>query len=110
MTYNLFLDDERDPPANDQEWVIVRTSDDAMAAVEAYGIPSFISFDHDLGGDDTAMKFLRRFADHVLDTGADLTGMDFYVHSQNPVGRDNIVAFVTGLKAATKSAWELPKG
>ena len=88
MSYRMFLDDERMPASNG--WHIVRSSSDAIACVLAHGLPSRISFDHDLGGEDTAMRFVHFLVDYIIDNG--LRGMvpDYTVHSQNPVGAANI--------------------
>jgi hypothetical protein len=84
----MFLDDERFPPG-DKAWVLVRSSADAIEYVKRRGLPEFISFDHDLGGDDTARRFVLWLIDH-LDQGTSKlpTNFQFYVHSQNPIGRD----------------------
>jgi hypothetical protein len=87
----FFIDDERFPPDDGNEWEIFRTSQDAIHEMED-GCPSFISFDHDLGGDDTAMAVV----DWMINTDLDMQGgyipkdFSFYVHSQNSVGRENI--------------------
>ena len=88
MTYKMFLDDERFPPDDGAEWVIVRSSQEAIDAVETYGLPKFISFDHDLGGTDTSRRFIFWLQDYMMDNGFTFTGrdFDFYVHSQNPIG------------------------
>ena len=94
--YNLFLDDERFPPEllkHDRDWVIVRTSEAAMQTVRELGIPNFISFDHDLGGEDTAMKFLHDLIAYSIDNNTEFP-KDYYVHSQNPIGRDNITSLM----------------
>jgi hypothetical protein len=44
----LFLDDERFPPDDGSEWVIVRSAFEAMLYCMDHGCPEFISFDHDL--------------------------------------------------------------
>lgn len=90
--YNLFIDDERFPPVQLRDrrmWVTVRSSEEAMQFVRDHGIPNFISFDHDLGGDDTAMKFLHAFIEYCMDNNTQFP-REYYVHSQNPIGRDNI--------------------
>lgn len=95
MSYKLFIDDERFPAENSGEWVIVRNSQQAINAVYQKGMPSFISFDHDLGGDDTSMKFLRWLLDELLDDMiAFPVDFGYYVHSQNPVGAENIRSFM----------------
>ena len=95
MSYKLFIDDERFPVENSGEWVIVRNSQQAIATVYQKGMPRFISFDHDLGGDDTSMNFVRRLLEELLD-GMLAFPVDFgyYVHSQNPVGAENIRRFM----------------
>lgn len=57
MTYKLFIDDER-YPVDPCQWMVKRSSHEAIFVIKDYGVPSFISFDHDLGGDDTSMTFL----------------------------------------------------
>lgn len=88
----LFIDDERFPPAhNESEWAVVRTSAQAIAWVQEHGVPEFISFDHDLGGDDTAMLFVHWLIDFDLDhPGSIPKDFAFEVHSQNSVGVQNL--------------------
>lgn len=102
--WKLFLDDERYPSdvySNIQthEWTIARNYHDAVWYVHKYGLPSFISFDHDLGSPQnlTGMDFAKWFCNHVMDQNISLekTGFMFYVHSQNPVGAENIRSYMT---------------
>lgn len=82
----LFIDDERLPPRDNEWWHIVENSTDAIEWLEetrSFGENvEFISFDHDLGGDDTSRPVVNwiiennYFPDHCT------------IHSQNPVGRD----------------------
>jgi len=95
MTYYMFLDDERDPPEDARDWVILRNSAAAIDYVLHHGQPEFISFDHDLGGDDTAMLFVRWLLHHLAEQDAE-RAFTFYVHSQNPVGRQNIISAIEG--------------
>ena len=91
MSYKLFIDDERYPPMSQPDWMIVRNSSTAIKAVQEHGMPSFISFDHDLGGEDTTMVFLSWFEDQLIDGMlAFPENFNYYVHSQNPVGVNNI--------------------
>lgn len=92
--YKMFIDDVRNPPPGD--WVVVRSSDEALAYVQANGMPAFISFDHDLGGDDTTMVFLRKLVDYVWN--GDDSPPAYEVHSANPVGRLNIQSFMDSWK------------
>ncbi len=89
MSASLFIDDLREPPEG--AWDVVRTSDEAIAFLEANGCPDLISFDHDLGGDDTAMRVVRWLIERDLDApGFIPAGFAFRVHSANPIGAENI--------------------
>lgn len=92
MTYKLFIDDERFPPdVSYNEWVVTQSSNDAIWAVESYGLPQYISFDHDLGGEDTSIVFINWLINHMLDNKLSFPkDFEYYVHSQNPVGKKNI--------------------
>ena len=59
MSYNLFLDDVRNPkdcryyPGDESEydieqWIIVRSFDEFKNVLETNGIPKLVSFDYDL--------------------------------------------------------------
>lgn len=99
MSYNLFIDDERYPSEHStRDFVIVRNSDDAIITMKEYGCPEFISFDHDLGGDDTSMIIVNWMIamdldrrTYGLENGFFIPdNFEFDVHSQNPVGAKNI--------------------
>jgi hypothetical protein len=92
--YRMFIDDIRSPPPGD--WVVVRSSGEALSHIQNHGMPEFISFDHDLGGDDTTMVFLRKLVDIVWN--GDDVPPDYTVHSANPVGRLNIISFMDSWK------------
>lgn len=89
MTYQLFLDDERFPASG--EWRIARSYLEAVALMEAFGCPSKISFDHDLGegpsGFDVAQWLI---ASDLNDPTFIPESFTFTVHSMNPVGARNI--------------------
>jgi hypothetical protein len=103
--WTLFLDDIRFPRDVSYHYgpsrniLICRNMDDAVWAVEQYGLPTFISFDHDLAdqhyiigdGEKTGYTFARWFCDYVMDNDLMLPrGFGFFVHSMNPVGAENI--------------------
>jgi hypothetical protein len=90
MTYRMFIDDERFPPNDGKEWVIVRSSYEAMVMVANRGVPSFVSYDHDLGDKDTSMIFIHWMINRYLDADINSFPTEFAVHSQNPVGARNI--------------------
>lgn len=97
MTYRLFIDDEREPPNDGHDWVVARSSYEAIRIVAQKEIPTFISFDHDLGGNDTSMVFLKWLADACLEYRRGFT-FEYYVHSQNPIGKENIEGFIKSFR------------
>lgn len=92
MNYKLFLDDERNPPDDGEVWVVCRSSNEAFEYIQKHGIPKFFSFDHDLGGEDTVMTFLKRWVIELWD--GKTAPPDYKVHSQNPVGAQNIISYL----------------
>lgn len=100
--WEMFLDDERVPAdSQSSSVVVVRSSQEAIAFCMAVdSLPKRIMFDHDLGGDDTSIKFIlwmieQLYADHPKFTlREDFT---FSVHSQNPVGAGNITSLMNNL-------------
>ena len=99
MTWNLFIDDERFPPNDSREWVICRDNFEVFDRIEELGMPSYISFDHDLGEHTlwTGYSIAKRLVE------MDMQGIDefpdnfnYYVHSQNPVGKANIEGLLNG--------------
>lgn len=90
MGYRLFIDDLREP--SDAGWTIARSSAEAITCLADLGCPDEISFDHDLGNDDTAMIVAKRLVEMDLDASGQFipSGFRFYVHSANPVGAANI--------------------
>ena len=94
MKYHMFVDDIRGPNLDSifDYWVIVRSSEEAIQFMVDKGCPISISFDHDLGGDDTSMKIVKWMIEKDLDTnhGFIPEGFTFEVHSENPIGSENI--------------------
>lgn len=104
MTWNLFIDDERDPPNDGREWVIARSGREVMNYFLNLGMPSYISFDHDLGRDEgTGYDIAKLLVDIDMKTPHDVykfpADFDFYVHSQNPIGKANIEAYLNNYLA-----------
>lgn len=95
MSWKLFLDDERFPV--DQDFVVARSTEEAIALVQQNGLPSQIAFDHDLGGADTSIKFIwwmiNQYYDHNLIIPSDFT---YSIHSQNVCGAANIKGLMDG--------------
>lgn len=100
---NIYLDDLRNP-TNTKPWVILRSSLEAIEYVKKNGMPGYWSFDHDLGGDDTTMIFLKWLIDYDLDNGGMVIpeNFSFDVHSANPTGSKNIKGLLDGYMAFKK--------
>lgn len=93
MSYKLFLDDQVDEPGMPNRhlpegFIAARSTSEAMALVRSKGIPEFISFDHDLGEGDTSTQFI----DWLIDTHYDDLVPEYEVHSENPIGKVNIIS------------------
>jgi hypothetical protein len=119
MSYKLFLDDERDPykvtwvdlPLG--PWVIARDYATFVDYITKNGIPSFVSFDHDLADEHYRQSMYdkdKHYPNYYTDgTLKEKTGYDcakwlinycqdigyafpeYSVHSMNPVGKENII-------------------
>ena len=96
MTYRMFLDDERFPM--DETAEIVRSSEEAFQMFLDKGFPLHIYFDHDLGGEDTSMKFVNKLIEFMYDNPEKTPPKNFSysIHSQNPVGANNIRNLMNG--------------
>lgn len=97
MKYQLFIDDDackigmenfRSPPINENDWLIARSSKEAIEIVNNNGLPYHISFDHDLGENDISILFINYMIDHYYDEEVP----SYVVHSQNPIGAKNIIS------------------
>lgn len=118
----LFLDDKRTldmiyPDANTKEWIIVRDFDEFVRYINKYGLPKFISFDHDLSFEHTKWYFENGGhenppdplkAEFTVKTGYDAAVWlvnyckqhktelpKWEVHSHNPIGSQNIKNYLT---------------
>jgi hypothetical protein len=109
MQWILFLDDERNP--ENVTWapwwihlqyrkdnvMIARNFDEALELLNEFGMPIFASFDHDLGnrtektGYDLVKYMVECDMDGIHSFDEDF---DFYVHSKNPVGSNNILNYL----------------
>jgi len=98
-----------------EPWVIVRSYSEFIACIEERGLPNMVSFDHDLadehltpeeywGDYDKSKAHQESRQPYIEKTGLDCarwlitlcieTRQDlpiYYCHSQNPVGKDNIL-------------------
>lgn len=107
MDKNLYLDND---------WFIVREYREFVNWVEENGMPDYISFDHDLGLEHIKFYFnngghenppdpstanfkeesgydaAKWLVDYCYDNGVKLP--KYQVHSANPIGRENIEAYL----------------
>jgi len=90
----IYIDDDRDPKGVFD--AILRSSAEAISYMLSEGCPDYISFDHDLGGDDTAMIVVNWMIETDLEMGNFIPKcFSFGVHSANPVGALNIAKNLT---------------
>jgi len=123
----LFLDDIREPVHAfaytkqamflTKKWEIVRSFDEFKNYIETNGLPTFISFDHDLADEHYLSAHLQSdhnqskewqdalvpkektgydcalwLVDYCIDNHLKLP--EYYCHSMNPVGKDNIIGLL----------------
>lgn len=89
----MYIDDIRIPEFEYD--FIARTSAEAIEYIERNGCPDFISFDHDLGEDDTAMKVVKYIVEKDLDNHLFIPqNFAYNVHSANPIGKANIEGYL----------------
>ena len=108
MTWNLFIDDERNPMDvkwlsydltaryRNDDWLIARNIAEVSELICQFGMPSFISFDHDLGNNEpTGYDIAKELVEIDLNLNFKFpNNFDFAVHSKNPVGKANIEAYM----------------
>jgi hypothetical protein len=98
--YRIYLDDERTPKFG--PWYIVRSYDEFVRTIKLNGMPTEISFDHDIASYDendkekTGLDAARFVVDYCMDN--DLPCPDFNVHSANPIGAENIKSLLEHFK------------
>lgn len=97
----LYLDDLRTPVEKFD--FIARSYEEAVVIIQKHGSMSYISFDHDLGLDDDGRLSKSGFDFAKWLVEADIDGVHCFadnfkykVHSQNPVGKANIISLLDG--------------
>ena len=95
----MYLDDLRTPIIEFD--FVVRNYDSAISVIKKHGVPNFISFDHDLGVDSTGVPLKSGYdlVKWIIKNDLEnkyLIPLDFTykVHSQNPVGKRNIISLL----------------
>lgn len=99
MSWSLFIDDERFPGNGfpDDNVYIARNMFAVRELIRTLGsMPSFISFDHDLGENQPTGYDIAKYLVDVDIQGIYKfpDGFDYHVHSQNPVGKRNIEQYL----------------
>ena len=111
--YKLFLDDIRNVDMvyenlTNADFIIVRSYSDFVEYISENGLPSFISFDNDLGSNENgevlpdgydAVKWL------VYKSNLDLRELKYNVHSANPIASIQIDSL---LKNYIEHLWNNP--
>ena len=127
MTYRLFLDDIRNPidayqytgfvPYRDNHWKIVRDYDQFVHYITRNyekhdAFPSIIGFDHDLADEHygadvnndfqekTGMDCAKWLVEFCMDNNLKLP--DWFGHSMNPAGRENIDNYLLNYRKQEK--------
>ena len=122
MKYNLFLDDIRVPSdvtwieLPKVEWKIVRNYDEFVNIICSFGMPELISFDHDLSfehypqtkedysedidyskySEKTGYDCAKWLISYCMDRGNSVP--KYFVHSFNPIGKQNIINYIESYK------------
>lgn len=105
-----------------EDWVIVKNYREFTQYIKDNGAPDFVSFDHDLADEHYMKKHTSDFPEYYNDgTYKEKTGYDcaaflieycmdnnikfppFAIHSQNPVGTDNIKSLIENYKKYVNS-------
>lgn len=109
MIYDLFLDDDRDPAAatyaDGVPVIVCRTVPEFQETIRQSGFPRKLYLDHDLGEDaggdgSTCMKWLIEYiTDYMLFFCP--PEIEFYIHSQNPIGRKAMLGYINDIRIMT---------
>lgn len=93
----LYLDDLRPTPDGHKG---VRSYTEFVNYITDHGLPDFISFDHDLGLEESGYDCAKWLVNYCLDHNFQLPKYD--AHSQNPVGKENILSLLQNFKKNLK--------
>ena len=90
----LEIEDEEDTPC-EVHWV--KTQSEFENYIKENGLPDLISFDNDLGiGNGEGYECAKWLVEYCMDNDKELP--DWYVHSANPVARENIEKLLNNFK------------
>ena len=91
----LYLDDLR---VTTEGFDRVYNYADFVEYITQNGLPDFISFDHDLGEDESGYDCAKYLVEYCIEHNLSLP--KFSVHSQNPVGKENIERLLNNFSAS----------
>lgn len=102
----LWVDDIRTPPSD--EWLWARSVNQAITAIKCYERSFttdtiYINLDHDAGDFEKDGGDYIRILDWLEQAKIVDTGYFFYLHTMNPVGRENMERIIR------KNGWRLVK-
>lgn len=97
----VYFDDLREPP--DDTWVVIRDIATFQDYVVKNGVPKFISFDHDLGGDERAIDAIKWMIEKELEI------YQWQIHSANPVGAENMKSLLNCWQTFYRENLKLPE-
>jgi len=100
----IYLDDLRAIP---EGFIGLRSFEEFVSHITTNGLPDFISFDHDLGLEESGFDCAKWLVTYCLDNEMALP--DFTVHSQNPVGKKNIESLLNNFKNSFRIDHQLQK-
>jgi hypothetical protein len=104
MTYNLYIDDERNPRVSTRNWVIARSGEQVFAILREKGCPEFVSFDNDLGEEIEGYDIAKFLVEQDLNNpGYIPDNFHFIVHSANIIAGKSIWALLTNYLAFRKA-------
>lgn len=95
----LWIDDQLDEPDMVFRHVPIgfvgaKSSEEAIRLTKQYGVPEYISFDHDLGEYDNSITYIKWLIENYYDSEAP----EYSVHSVNPIGKANIISYMNSWK------------
>lgn len=107
----VFLDDERDPVTHKSYlssfgvdsfddysgFTIVRNFKEFTELIKEKGLPSKISFDHDLGGLWGGFDCVEWLIDYHLDNNLNWN-IECKYHTANPIGKENMKSLIENFK------------
>jgi hypothetical protein len=115
MSYNLFLDDIRTPSQVKWialplvEWIVVRNFDQFKGYIMLHGIPTRVSFDHDLApehynpsidwtkpltcsSEPTGYDCVKWLIDYCQEHSVEFP--EYYLHTLNDAGKKNMESYI----------------